>query len=50
MEHFGFGLCEFQTFKITTHKRCNEIKSMVLMELTETVNANSLLVIEAEKI
>jgi hypothetical protein len=50
MQHFCFGFCEFQTFKITTHKRCNEIKSMVLMELTETVNANSLLVIEAEKI
>ena len=40
----------FKCFKIPGHKRCDEVKSVILMLGTQAIDTNSLLVVEAEEI
>jgi hypothetical protein len=50
VEELRFGLCEFQTLKVSAHKRGDEVEPVVLVELAEAVNADPLLVIKAEEV
>jgi hypothetical protein len=50
VEPFGLGLCKFQALKISAHEACYKVESVILVELAETIDTYSLLVIEAEKV
>ena len=50
MQNPSFTLDVLETFKVAHHKWGNVIKSMVLMERSETINAYPLLIIKTEEI
>ena len=50
VEKFCLSFCELETFKISIHEGSNEVKPVVLVKLPKAVDADSLLVIEAEEI
>jgi len=50
VEQFGFRFGELERLEVAIHERGNKVKPMILMELAQTINADSLLVIKAEKL